>query len=284
MRKTIIICTISFLYLGPVAQAQVVDTAFFQCLYKLDYINELVSARERADAVMLLVGEQYTFMGSYVNYKADSLLIVNPAEYSSQVTGGGERMHIDASKTTLRRSENVENYIIHRESGAVQCFGKAGFSRSYSYFEERLPPDWEIYTDTEEILGYPCQKAKTRYGGRDWTAWFAADIPIGEGPWLLRGLPGLILKAEDAEQHYVFECIQLGARTVRTIGIDHRIQYRNVSKTAFFEERRLVFEDIMVALKNSGITIPNYEEQLTPEMLKRVRAPKKYNPIERIQE
>ena len=270
--------------MGSVAQAQVVDTAFFQCLYKLDYINELVSARKRADAVMLLVGDQYTFVGSYVNYKADSLLIANPAEYSTRMTNIGGRMQIEGPRARLQRSENPENYIIHRESGAVQCFGKASISRSYSYSEERLQPDWEIHPDTEEILGHSCQKATTHYGGRDWTVWFAADIPIGEGPWLLRGLPGLILKAEDSEQHYVFECIQLGARTVRTIGIDPGIQYRYVSKAAFLEERRLVLEDPMAALKNSGVTIPNYEQSMPNEARKRLEAPKKYNPIERIQE
>ena len=284
MRKTIIICTISFLYLGPVAQAQVVDTAFFQCLYKLDYINELVSARKRTDAVMLLVGEQYTFVGSYVNYKTDSLTVANPAEYSTQIRDAGGQLQIEAPRARLQRSENPENYIIHRESGAVQCFGRAGISRIYTYFEERSLPDWEIHPDTEEILGHSCQKATAHYGGRDWTAWFAADIPIGEGPWLLRGLPGLILKAQDAEQHYVFECAQLGARTVRTIGIDPGIQYRDISKAAFFEERRLVLEDPIAALRNSGVIIPNQRENMTPEARARLDAPKKYNPIERIQE
>jgi len=283
MKKIITAFVVGFMYAGSAAQAQAVDTAFFQCLYKLDYINELVNSRKRADAVMLLVGEQYTFVGSYVNYRADSLLLVNPAEYSSQIKEAGGRVQIDAPRTTLRRSENIENYIVHRESGSVQCFGRVWVSRSYTYFEERSLPDWEIFPDTEEILGHSCQKATAHYGGRDWTVWFAADIPISEGPWLLRGLPGLILKAEDAEQHYVFECIQLGARTVRAIGIDPGIRYRDISKAAFYEERRLVIEDYRAALRNGGVVIPNLEEQLSPEARKRLEAPKKYNPIERIQ-
>jgi hypothetical protein len=32
------------------------------------------------------------------------------------------------------------------------------------------------------------------------------DIPVNAGPWKLHGLPGLILKANDDRQHYVFEC------------------------------------------------------------------------------
>lgn len=32
------------------------------------------------------------------------------------------------------------------------------------------------------------------------------EIPVSEGPWKLCGLPGFIIKAEDARGHYSFEC------------------------------------------------------------------------------
>lgn len=55
---------------------------------------------------------------------------------------------------------------------------------------------WEMQSDSAEtILGYECFRATAEYHGRWWTAWFAPEIPLHDGPWKLHGLPGLILKA-----------------------------------------------------------------------------------------
>ena len=75
------------------------------------------------------------------------------------------------------------------------------------HIEENVEtPEWAIIPDsTTEILGYACQMATTQFKGRQWTAWYTEDIPIDEGPWKLRGLPGLILKAYDFQKQYVFD-------------------------------------------------------------------------------
>jgi hypothetical protein len=70
-------------------------------------------------------------------------------------------------------------------------------------------PQWKIYVDTCIILSYNCQKATAHFRGRDWTVWFTMEIPIDAGPWKFCGLPGLIVKASDSREHYVFECIGL---------------------------------------------------------------------------
>ena len=57
---------------------------------------------------------------------------------------------------------------------------------------------------TDTVLGHVCSKAVTTYGGRTWTASYAADIPMVYGPWKLTGLPGLILKAESADGIHSF--------------------------------------------------------------------------------
>jgi hypothetical protein len=77
----------------------------------------------------------------------------------------------------------------------------------YVYKEDLADfPQWNITAETMTVLNYLCYKATCYYHGRVWEAWFTMDIPINAGPWKLRGLPGLILKACDARQHYVFEC------------------------------------------------------------------------------
>jgi GLPGLI family protein len=80
---------------------------------------------------------------------------------------------------------------------------------NYQYAETVPVQEWEIQDDTSTIAGYPCQKAITRFRGRDYIAWFALDIPINNGPWKFGGLPGLILKVYDKEKLYLFECIKI---------------------------------------------------------------------------
>src|SRR5690554_2539581 len=63
--------------------------------------------------------------------------------------------------------------------------------------EEILSHNWEIQEEFKEILGFKVQKASLEFRGRNWEVWFAPDLPFSEGPWKLKGLPGLVLEAGD---------------------------------------------------------------------------------------
>ena len=98
--------------------------------------------------------------------------------------------------------EYFKGYPEEGKSTFIDIVGKD----EYQCVEDVETPDWEIIPDsTATIIGYTCQLAKTRFKGRTWFAWYAEDIPMGEGPWKLCGLPGLILRAYDAPRQYVFD-------------------------------------------------------------------------------
>ncbi|MDE5808249.1 MAG: GLPGLI family protein [Muribaculaceae bacterium] len=86
------------------------------------------------------------------------------------------------------------------------------------YCYEETPEDWTwtITDSTKEILGYECFLATTDYHGRKWSAWFAPDIPVSNGPWKLDGLPGLILEASasDGEYRFVANGIQTSSKPI----------------------------------------------------------------------
>ena len=66
-------------------------------------------------------------------------------------------------------------------------------------------PAWQLMDEFKEISGYACRKATAHYLGRDWTAWFTEEVPSQAGPWLLWGLPGLIVEARDADNYIIFK-------------------------------------------------------------------------------
>lgn len=66
---------------------------------------------------------------------------------------------------------------------------------------------WNVLPGDSIICEQQCKKAVGTYRGVQWEIWFAPEIPIDNGPWKLGGAPGLILKAQDSNRYFTFECI-----------------------------------------------------------------------------
>ncbi len=120
-------------------------------------------------------------------------------------SGGG----IDLSKAQPVRCMVWEFYKNYPEQGQTLYQESAGGVK-YQCIEAVEAPEWQIVADsTASIIGYGCQLAKTQFKGRTWYAWYAEDLPLSEGPWKLCGLPGLILRAYDAQRQFSFEAVGL---------------------------------------------------------------------------
>ena len=66
--------------------------------------------------------------------------------------------------------------------------------------------DWQLIDEDSVVCGYPCKKAKTSFRGRIWTVWYSPLLQYSDGPWKFCGLPGLVLKADEAEGKLSFNC------------------------------------------------------------------------------
>lgn len=80
--------------------------------------------------------------------------------------------------------------------------------------EEDKKPEWKILPEKQKIGEYNAQKATTKYGGREWTAWFSIDLPFQDGPYKFYGLPGLIVKIEDKTGSHSLTLV--GNKTIQT--------------------------------------------------------------------
>lgn len=67
---------------------------------------------------------------------------------------------------------------------------------------------WTLTPDKKEVNDITLQKATTTWAGRNWTAWFAKEIPFQEGPYKFLGLPGLIVEISDDENNYQFSLVK----------------------------------------------------------------------------
>ena len=88
------------------------------------------------------------------------------------------------------------------------------YSLAHIYEEDVPELEWEITGEHGTAASFDCQKAECDFRGRRWEAWFTTEIPVGEGPWKLRGLPGLILYARDTTGQYSFEAVSVTDKPV----------------------------------------------------------------------
>lgn len=103
-----------------------------------------------------------------------------------------EKGYIDMNKMP-RKTE--QDYVVKSQKDSLISYYDMVLDEAFYYTEPYSDLSWTIGDDTKTILGYECIKAEADYHGIHWTAWFTPDIPIHDGPWKMRGLPGMILEA-----------------------------------------------------------------------------------------
>ena len=92
----------------------------------------------------------------------------------------------------------------------IWAFNPATLYNLAHIYEEDAPAlEWEMTGEHGPVASYDCQKAECDFRGRRWEAWFTPEIPVSEGPWKLKGLPGLILYARDTTGQYSFEAVSV---------------------------------------------------------------------------
>ena len=81
------------------------------------------------------------------------------------------------------------------------------------------------------------------------------DIPVSDGPWLLQGLPGLILEAVDSENIFHFITIELGQDDTLSVEPDSK-KYIKCTRKEFLKLRTQFEEDPLGMLqKTTGFKI-----------------------------
>ncbi|MDN5626339.1 MAG: GLPGLI family protein [Weeksellaceae bacterium] len=162
-----------------------------------------------------------------------------------------ERMRATKSfdRSQMENLRSNLQFSIEKDLGKQSLLYKSRIGRDqYSYNETPAFP-WKILPETVKIGEYNTQKAEVVYGGRTWYAWFTQEIPLQDGPYKFSGLPGLIVKVQDAKGDYSFELMQ----TKKIASVQQpqtRGQYINISKSKYADLEKK-FQKDPVSFSNS---------------------------------
>lgn len=165
---------------------------------------------------------------------------IQMAAWMTQSPDGG--ITIDMTRGNAPK-KSIHTYIVKDFTGETMKVYDKWADEEGIYDEPMSEMQWTITADsTRSILGYECVMAETDYHGRKWKAWFSPEIPVSDGPWKFHGLPGLILKAENAPG-FSFEATGIRQYGLTLPEIHHPDSYQHV-------ERRKALADNEHFIKN----------------------------------
>jgi GLPGLI family protein len=194
------------------------DTTTLRVYYVFSKKEKSADQFARVDTMLLDIGKSFSRFYDPARLKRDSAIsnIINATDPGTikevNVLKDDETNGMsDMAGTVSSNAMEGESYqIIKSKRGEITVFDYgASVLTKVQYDDFLAKPNWQLQEGTDTVEGYECQKAILNFRGRNYTAWFTLEIPISDGPWKLFGLPGLILKVEDADQLYSFVMIGL---------------------------------------------------------------------------
>lgn len=191
-------------------KATIIDTAQVTIYYAFNTTN-VKDEKTYIDLGWLLVGKRYTKYASYFLAHTDSTYRDVVKKYAH---GGGVPRQSNGGKFPSLWSEYQYDEIFIKDNKLTEyAVMPMAMVRDNCQYTEAYPlQQWALKDEQQTVCGYRCLKATCRWRGRDYVAWFTAEIPVRCGPWKFGGLPGLIMKVSDTKGEYTFECVQVERR------------------------------------------------------------------------
>lgn len=264
-----------FLLISSLVPAQELTDKFkYKATYDLSWqIDSTNSESIQNETMVLFIGDKISRFSSEGQYIADSIKVAYKDRERTQQSFNEMRSKMPMSALNF--------YVFKKQNSAQVSFTEKIVKDNYWYIQDIDDLNWEILPETKEVAGFVAQKAKASFSGRDYTAWFTTEIPISEGPYKFRGLPGLILEISDNNDYYTFKLN--GFKELNDeISIEFEPEdYLEVSREKFLEIKQEYAENPFIKMENSGITMgfqPGQKEKLLREHREELK--KENNPIE----
>ncbi|MBW8358750.1 MAG: GLPGLI family protein [Weeksellaceae bacterium] len=184
-------------------------------IYEYQYIpniNEKDTIRK--EMMVLDVSKNGSRYYSHDRYVQDSIM---KADFDKQISMGSNNFK-------MNRNERLGkiNYQVLKSYPDFKTFLISSIGQDKYKILEDEKLTWKILPETQKIGEYEAQKATASFGGRAWIAWFSPNIPFQDGPYKFHGLPGLIVKAEDATASHIM--ILVANKKIEGKGFDTEIK------------------------------------------------------------
>ena len=212
-----ILVTMMTFVLTIAAQAEKIDSTQFVAFYNYTIQTQDDEGKNATDSIRLalLVGTRATYCTTVLTYNREG------------------RPSKEMLNAFIMHFQNVLTDMGNAEVVTIEPI----YPYRYETHEPLAKVDWTLTEDTLTIGGLPCHRAMGQLYGKQWTAWYTEEMPSSAGPWKLRGLPGLIVKAEDSEGIHCFTLYET-KNVVKGIGTIDNPEYQRLSRKKLMEFKK----------------------------------------------
>lgn len=199
-------------------EEKLTDESFFKVRYKVEFLSDTIKPNSnREDVMTLLIGKNSSRYFSEQKYISDSIRNTNVKNSIAEAKKTGSNITIDLSSVpkyyTAHEIYKKDSIVIYNRIGG-----------NYFSFLLNKKIIWKLKSETKNIEGHLCNLAIGEYNGRMYDVWYAPDIQVSEGPYVFKGLPGLVFSVSDSLKYYSFNLISLEKRIVPIVPISSAVR------------------------------------------------------------
>lgn len=225
----------------------------YRFTYELNYaIDSLDRNNRKVEFFLLDIQKEKSTFRSLNGFKRDSLFTIMNQQFSN-----GTLSRID-----LRGYPNTTfPYTIIKTMDKTDVYQR--INKSNFYYEENKFTDWKLvdYPEKFSFDNVECKTAKMYFSGREYIAWYREDIPIHDGPYVFSGLPGLIVKIQDAKKDYIFELKEIRKMQISENPPINTENAKKIDKYKFYNAIKSEKENTINNVKAFGIEISPQKEK-----------------------
>jgi GLPGLI family protein len=228
----------------------------YSLIYKLTMQIDSALSTKRSELTILRVGDSIHHFLGYAYNQMDSVLDARPSLDA-----------VDALGATSIFFENnpLLNYKIYKNVKKLKYKHMENIVYTRYSYRDTLSVRWKTESIKDTIHGYVCQKATAHFAGRNYVAWFTMDLPLQAAPYKFDGLPGVIVKVNDTQEHYTFELVSIYKSTGKEYLYKQDHGARQVTRAEFLQQRHDIRNKtyFQLVLEDGGIEVidPTSEDE-----------------------
>jgi GLPGLI family protein len=222
-----------------VFHSQEMENSTIKCNYLTKFLIDTTDINTTKEEMTgLWIGKNTSIFKSEQKAKYDSL--TKESTKHSMLNPINGRIIIDFSK--IPRAYFYPE--VYKVGSSMKIFDR--ILGTYYEYESDQKINWTLVNEIKTISTYKCRKARGKYRNKNITVWYTEEVPISEGPYNFKGLPGLVVEAYDDKDFFHFTLVRLKniseliAPIRNTISTDYsrflkkRIDYQNDPAGAYF--------------------------------------------------
>lgn len=168
--------------------------------YKMKFLLDSTQTNKYTEAqTVLMVSDNYTLFNDYYRIMLDSI-----NDLCAESKKNAKKYTNEWNSISDKRCYSMKNVVL-TDLKTSESTVQFSYIRKYQY-TTKPEFNWHLENKDTVINNLPCKKATCRYAGRDYIAWYTEKVSLPYGPYLFRGLPGLIVSIHDTKNNYIFTC------------------------------------------------------------------------------